>query len=94
MLRVQLPAALPDAFIGIRTASGIALIAAIVAEMLAGRDGLGFLMSDAAFSLRIPDTFVGLGAAMACGLAMNGLVIAARRLLIGWHETMTLGNRS
>ncbi len=93
MLRVQVPAALPDTFIGIRTASGIALIAAIVAEMLAGRDGLGFLMSDAAFSLRIPDTFVGLIAAMGCGLAMNGLVVGARRLVIGWHDGMTATNR-
>jgi ABC-type nitrate/sulfonate/bicarbonate transport system permease component len=94
MLRVQLPAALPDTFIGIRLAAAVALVAAIVAEMLAGRDGLGYLMSDAAFSLRIPDTFVGLVAAMACGVVMNLLVLAARRGLIGWHETMTAAGRN
>ncbi len=90
---VQLPAALPDTFIGIRLAAAVALIAAIVAEMLAGRDGLGYLMSDAAFSLRIPDTFVGLVAAMACGIVMNQIVVVARRCVIGWHETMTVRNR-
>lgn len=89
MLRIQVPAAMPEAFIGIRIASGIALIAAIVAEMLAGRDGLGYLMSDAAFSLRIPDTFVGLVATMLCGIAMNALVVGARRFVVGWHEDMT-----
>ena len=93
LLRVQLPAALPDTFIGIRLASAIALIAAIAAEMLAGRDGLGHLMSDAAFSLRIPDTFVGLVAVMALGLAMNHLVVITRRLTIGWHETMTAASQ-
>jgi ABC-type nitrate/sulfonate/bicarbonate transport system permease component len=89
MLSVQLPAALPDTFIGIRLASGVALIAAIVAEMLAGRDGLGYLMSSAAFSLRIPDTFMGLAAAMTCGLVMNQIVVLARRSVIGWHQEMT-----
>ena len=93
MLRVQLPAAMPDTFIGIRLASAVALIASIVAEMLAGRDGLGYLMSSAAFSLRIPDTFVGLIAAMGLGLVMNQIVVLARRTIIGWHETMTSGNR-
>lgn len=89
LLMVQLPAALPDTFIGIRLAAAVALIAAIAAEMLAGRDGLGYLMSSAAFSLRIPDTFVGLAAVMLLGLLLNELVVAARRLVIGWHETMT-----
>jgi ABC-type nitrate/sulfonate/bicarbonate transport system permease component len=89
MLRVQLPAALPDTFIGIRLASGVALIASIVAEMLAGRDGLGYLMSSAAFSLRIPDTFMGLVTAMVCGLVMNQIIVTARRLVIGWHQSMT-----
>lgn len=89
MFRVQLPAAMPDTFIGIRLAAAIALIASIVAEMLAGRNGLGFMMSDAAFTLRIPDTFVGLVAAMALGVVMNQLVLLARRWSIGWHQQMT-----
>lgn len=89
LLHVQLPAALPECFIGIRLAAAIALIAAIVAEMLAGRDGLGYLMSSAAFSLRIPDTFVGLAAVMFLGVLTNQLVVTARRFVIGWHETLT-----
>jgi ABC-type nitrate/sulfonate/bicarbonate transport system permease component len=90
---VQIPAALPDAFVGIRLAASISLIAAIVAEMLAGRDGLGFLMSDAAFTLRIPDTFVCLVAAMLLGLVMNSIVLVARRVAIGWHDQMNALNR-
>jgi ABC-type nitrate/sulfonate/bicarbonate transport system permease component len=89
LLRVQFPAALPNTFIGIRLAASIALIAAIVAEMLAGRDGLGYLMSSAAFSLRIPDTFVGFAAVMLLGLLLNQIVVVLRRTVVGWHETMT-----
>ena len=94
MLRVQVPAALPETFIGIRLAAAVSLVAAIVAEMLAGRNGLGYLMSDAAFTLRIPDTFLGLAAAMFAGVVMNQLVLLARRMVIGWHEQMTVTNRS
>jgi ABC-type nitrate/sulfonate/bicarbonate transport system permease component len=92
LIHVELPAALPETFIGIRIAAAVSLIAAIVAEMLAGRDGLGHLMSDAAFSLRIPDTFVGFAATMACGVVMNQLVVTLRRRAIGWHVTMTEAN--
>jgi ABC-type nitrate/sulfonate/bicarbonate transport system permease component len=92
LLRVQLPAALPHTFIGIRLAASVALIAAIVAEMLAGRDGLGYLMSSAAFSLRIPDTFVGFAAVMLLGLLLNQFVVVLRRMTVGWHETMTAFN--
>ena len=94
MLRVQVPAALPETFIGIRLAAAVSLIAAIVAEMLAGQNGLGFLMSDAAFTLRIPDTFLGLVAAMFAGVVMNQLVLLARHAVVGWHEQMTVANRS
>jgi ABC-type nitrate/sulfonate/bicarbonate transport system permease component len=93
MLRVQLPAALPDAFIGIRLAASVALIASIVAEMLAGRDGLGYMMSSAAFSLRIPDMFVAMVSTMLLGGVMNQIVVLARHLVIGWHRTMTAINR-
>lgn len=93
MFKVQLPAAMPDTFIGIRLAAAIALVASIVAEMLAGRNGLGFMMSDAAFTLRIPDTFAGLAAAMVLGVVMNQLVLLARHLSIGWHRQMTVTNR-
>lgn len=94
VLRVQLPAALPEIFIGIRIAAGIALIATVVTEMLAGRDGLGYVLNDAATTLRIPDMFACLLLLMLSGLAMNGAVLALRRRVVGWHEGMTASNRS
>jgi hypothetical protein len=39
---------------GIRIGTGVALLATIAAEMLAGQSDLGFLLYDAAFSLRPP----------------------------------------
>lgn len=92
-LAVQLPSALPEIFIGIRTAAGVSLIATVVAEMLAGRDGLGYFLSDAAFTLRIPDMFAGLLLAMLSGLLMNQIVIWLRGRAVGWHEGLTAANR-
>ena len=72
--RIKLPAALPEIFTGIRYAATISLIAVIVSEMLAGRDGIGFMIFKKAFALRTPEVFglmflVGLN-----GVLLNGLV--------------------
>lgn len=94
VLRIQLPAALPDIFTGIRTAAAIALIAVIVAEMLAGRDGLGFVLNDAAMTLRIPETFAVLVLLMLSGLALGEVVVGLRNRIVSWNIGMTAANRS
>lgn len=86
--RIKLPAALPEIFTGIRYAATISLIAVIVSEMLAGRDGIGFMIFKKAFALRTPEVFglmllVGLN-----GVMLNGLVNVLRRAVTGWHIGM------
>lgn len=93
VLHVQLPAALPEIFIGIRIAGSIALIATVVTEMLAGRDGLGYVLNDAATTLRVPDMFACLLLLMLSGVAINALVLALRHRVVGWHEGLTASNR-
>jgi NitT/TauT family transport system permease protein len=44
MLRVILPAALPEVLVGLRIALTLAWVMLVSAEMLAGQDGLGFLI--------------------------------------------------
>lgn len=82
---VQLPSALPGVFIGIRIAGAVCLIATIVTEMLTGRNGLGFFLVDAGFSLRTPEMFACLIVIMFTGILMNQIVVAARWLVCGWH---------
>lgn len=93
VLQVQLPAALPEIFIGIRIAASIALIATVVTEMLAGRDGLGFVLNEAAMTLRIPEMFAALLLTMLSGLALNAAVLGVRRRAVGWHVGLTASNR-
>jgi NitT/TauT family transport system permease protein len=89
LMRVRLPAALPEIVTGVRIGAGVALLATIAAEMLAGQSGLGFLLYDAAFSLRTPEMFAIMATTGALGLLFNALVRQASRLVVGWHMAMT-----
>ena len=89
-MRLRLPAALPEIMTGVRIGAGVALLATIAAEMLAGQSGLGFLLYDAAFSLRTPEMF-----AMMAGRALWGCCSTrwcgrrAGSLAVVWHIAMT-----
>lgn len=89
LVRLRLPAALPEIMTGVRIGAGVALLATIAAEMLAGQSGLGFLLYDAAFSLRTPEMFAIMATTGALGLLFNTLVRQASRLVVGWHTAMT-----
>jgi ABC-type nitrate/sulfonate/bicarbonate transport system permease component len=88
LLRIKLPAAMPEIFTGIRYAATISLIAVIVSEMLAGRDGIGFMIFKKAFALRTPEVFALMFVVALNGVLLNLLVNVARRLLTGWHIRM------
>ena len=87
--RIKWPAALPEIFAGIRYAATLSLIAVIVSEMLAGRDGLGFMIFKKAFALRTPEVFALMFLVGVNGMILNGLVFAARLCATGWHMRMT-----
>ncbi len=85
---IKLPAAMPEIFTGIRYAATIALIAVIVSEMLAGRDGLGFMIFKKAFANRTPEVFALMFVVAINGVALNALVNGLRWLVTGWHIRM------
>lgn len=87
--QIKIPAALPEIFAGIRYASTISLLAVVVAEMLAGHDGLGFLLIRKAFAIRIPEVYALMFVCAVNGAIMNALVNALRWQLTGWHMRMT-----
>lgn len=87
--QIKLPAAMPEIFAGIRYASSISLIAVVVAEMLAGHDGLGFLLIRKAFAIRIPEVYALMFVCAANGLIMNTVVNGLRWKFAGWQLLMT-----
>jgi len=86
--KVRLPAALPEIFTGIRICAGIALVATIASEMLTSRGGLGFLLFDTAFSLRVEETFAVLAITAGNGVLINALVVGLRRTFTRWNEEL------
>jgi ABC-type nitrate/sulfonate/bicarbonate transport system permease component len=85
---IKLPAALPEIFAGVRYAATLSLIAVIVSEMLAGRDGVGFMIFKKAFALRTPEVFALMFVIALNGVVLNALVDIMRWLMTGWHLRM------
>ncbi|HVV94440.1 MAG TPA: ABC transporter permease subunit [Hyphomicrobiales bacterium] len=85
---VVLPSAMPQIFVGIRIAATVALIGSVVTDIFGGEDGLGYLLFERAFALRIPDVFALTLLCGVNGMLFNQMVLVLRRLVIGWHDRM------
>ena len=92
LLRLRIPSALPCFFAGLRIASGLALIGAVVAEFVAGTGGTGaglaYQILQAGFQLNIPRLFAALLLIALTGVALFSLMaVLARLSLRNWHES-------
>lgn len=59
-LKIVLPACLPEIFVGIRTAVGVAYTTLVAAEMVAATSGIGWMVLDASNFLKSDTMFVGI----------------------------------
>ena len=92
LTRLRIPSALPYFFGGLRIASGLALIGAVVAEFVAGTGGSGaglaYQILLAGFQLNIPRLFAALFLIAATGVALFAITVWASKLALGrWHES-------
>ena len=90
LTRLRIPSALPYFFGGLRIASGLALIGAVVAEFVAGTGGSGaglaYQILLAGFQLNIPRLFAALLLITASGVALFGVTIWVSRLALArWY---------
>lgn len=85
LTRVVLPAALPMIFTGLRIALGLGLIVVVIAEMLAGTGGLGYLVIDMQRMFRVGDMYAWLFILAVYGYGLNSLFLFAERRLLSWH---------
>jgi len=95
LIRLQLPAALPYFFGGLRITSGLALIGAVVAEFVAGTGGAGgglaYQILIAGFQLNIPRLFAALFLIAATGVTLFLLMVWLSRVSLGrWHDSEIL----
>lgn len=82
---VRLPNALPTIFGGLKVASTLAVIGAIVGEFVSSDKGLGYLVLVANGDLDTKLVFACVLALTALGIVFFFLIEALERLFVGWH---------
>ncbi|MGD9920319.1 MAG: ABC transporter permease [Pseudorhodoplanes sp.] len=84
--KIALPSAMPDILAGMRVGLTIALILAVVGEMLASRPGLGQAILLAARSFQSADLYAGVVLLGLIGYVSNQLLSAAESRLLKWRD--------
>ena len=84
-VKIRLPAALPQCFVGVKYAAINATVGAAIAEFIGSDEGLGFYIQIVTGNMRPDLAFAGIFFLTLLGLSLFGLVTLAERLLIPWH---------
>ena len=84
LLKIVLPAALPLILAGMRVALGLGLILVVIAEMLAGTGGLGYLIIDMQRSFRVRDMYAWIVILAVLGYALNAVFLVLEQRVIHW----------
>lgn len=85
---IILPASLPYILAGLRVALGLALVVTVVAEMIAGEQGVGSYLVLMQFAGRAPEVYATVILLAILGYALNrGFVAAERRAIHWWFAT-------
>ncbi len=88
LIKLRLPAAMPFLFNGLKLATTLALIGAIVAEFFGSPTrGMGFRISTAVGQLDLPLVWAEITVAALAGSAFYGLVALIERGVTFWHPS-------
>ncbi|MFN8469950.1 MAG: ABC transporter permease subunit [Caldilineaceae bacterium] len=82
---VIFPACLPQIFTGLRVAIGFTYTTLVAAEMVAGVNGIGWMVLDAGKFLRSDVIFVGIILMGLTGILLDAGVRQIERLVVPWH---------
>ena len=83
--RFRLPNALPSVFAGMKMASVLAVIGAVVAEFVGADSGLGYLIMVAGADFKIDRQFSAILVLSLIGMSLFWLAGWVERLLLPWH---------
>lgn len=83
-IHVILPSCLPDIFVGIRTAVGVAYTTLVAAEMVAAKSGLGWMVLDASNYLRSDIIFVGIIIMGITGILLDQFLRVLEKKIVPW----------
>jgi NitT/TauT family transport system permease protein len=83
--KVVFPSALPSIFTGLRLGVGVAWTAVIVAEMIAVKSGLGYVLWDAYYVGRMDICLATMFSVGILGFASDRIIVAISRLMLRWR---------
>jgi len=84
-LSVMLPAAMPHIFTGIKISTAVSWAIVVAAELIAGQEGLGFIIMDAGTFFRIADVFLGIIIVGAIGVSLEIMISGLERKVLHWQ---------
>ncbi len=85
LLRVVIPASLPSIFTGVRIGLGTGWTAVIVAEMIAVKSGLGYVLWDAYYLGRMDVVIADMATIGIMGLLSDQLILMIERYALSWR---------
>ena len=94
LIRVILPAALPSIMTGMRLSMGIAWVLVVVAEILAVRSGLGYLLNDAYLFYRNDVVIAAMLSIGLLGFISDRIVVLVRDRLLDWNRLETFSGQN
>lgn len=81
---VVLPASLPFILAGLRTSLALALIVSVVAEMIAGSQGIGYHIVTMQYAMRASDMYAAIFLLATLGYGLNLALLGLERRLLHW----------
>ncbi|ALS21138.1 MULTISPECIES: ABC transporter permease [Paenibacillus] len=87
IIRLVIPAAMPNLLLGVRLSLGVAWLGLVVAELMGSTSGIGYLMSDARQFSRTSVVFVCIIIFALVGYLADALVRFLERRLLQWRDS-------
>jgi len=84
--RVILPAALPSIFTGLRVGFGMAWVLVVVSEMLAVKGGLGYVLWDSYYYMRMDIIIAAMLSIGLLGFVSDWLILQISNHVVRWNE--------
>lgn len=84
---VKVPAAVPSVFAGLEISVVMALIGAVVAELVASRRGLGYVIASSGANFNVAVMFACVALLAAIGIVLTQFVRWGRRRLVFWERS-------
>lgn len=89
LTKVMFPATLPAIFSGLRIGVGLSLIVAVIAEMIAGSEGIGYYIVESQYSMRAATMYAAVLYLAIVGYSINRLVGLLERVVMPWWAPAT-----